>query len=118
MRRFSSGSTRVTFSRWSAQVFPTSVQTGANDSASRRSAGSWSALASRRRVMPNAAISAFSKLSPASSLKSASSFGFELGKPASMKCTPSPSSACATRTFSSAESDMPSPCIPSRRVVS
>jgi hypothetical protein len=35
-----------------------------------------------------------------------------------MKGMPRSSSRCATRTFSSAESDIPSPCIPSRRVVS
>jgi hypothetical protein len=118
MRRFSSGSTCVTFSRWSDQVFPTSVQTGAKQSARRRSAGSCSAAASRRRVMPNAATSAVSKLSRESSSKSASSLGLEAGKPASIRCTPSESSACATRTFSSTESDIPSPCMPSRRVVS
>ena len=118
MRRFSSGSTCVTFSRCSDQVLPTSVQTGANESASSRSAGSSSAAASRRRVIPKAATSAVSKLSPASSSKSASSLGLDAGKPASIRCTPSESSACATRSFSSAESDMPSPCMPSRRVVS
>ena len=39
MRRFSSRSTRTTFSRCSPQVLPTSVQTGAKQSASTRSAG-------------------------------------------------------------------------------
>ncbi len=97
---------------------PTSVHTGAKHSASQRSEGSASAAASRRRVIPKAATSAVSKLSPARSSNSASSLGFEAGKPASMMCTPSESSACATRTFSPAESDMPSPCMPSRRVVS
>ena len=118
MRRFSSGSTCVTFSRWSDHVFPTSVQTGAKLSASRRSASSSSAARSRRRVMPKAATAAVSNVSFASSSKSASSLGFDAGKPASIRSTPSESSACATRTFSSTESDMPSPCIPSRRVVS
>ena len=68
--------------------------------------------------MPKAAISAVRNVSPASSAKSSSSFGFEAGKPASISGTPSSSRTCATRTFSSAESDMPSPCIPSRRVQS
>ena len=45
--RFSSRSTRTTFSRCSAQVLPTSVQTGREQSASTRSAGSSSA---RRRA--------------------------------------------------------------------
>ena len=118
MRRFSSGSTWVTFSRWSDQVLPTSVHTGAKASASSRSAGSSSAVESRRRVMPKATTSAVSKVSPASSSKSASSLGLEAGKPASIRCTPSESSECATRTFSSTERDIPSPCMPSRRVVS
>ena len=39
-------------------------------------------------------------------------------KPASTKCTPSESRACATRSFSSTESDIPSPPMPSRSVVS
>ena len=50
--------------------------------------------------------------------KSSSSFGFEVGKPASIIGTPSSSRIRATRTFSSTDSDIPSPCIPSRRVVS
>ena len=118
MRRFSSGSTRVTFSRCSDHVLPTSVQTGAKQSASTRSPSSASAATSRRLVMPKAAISACSKRSPASFSNSATSFGFDDGKPPSIMCTPSESSACATRTFSSADSDMPSPCMPSRSVVS
>ena len=36
--------------------------------------------------MPNAAICAWSNVSPARSSKSSSSFGFEDGKPASMRC--------------------------------
>ena len=117
IRRFSSGSTRTTFSRCSDHVLPTSVQTGAKLEASSRSAGSSSALTSRRRVIPKAQTSA-EKRSPASRSKSSSSFGLEAGKPASMKGMPRSSSRCATRTFSSAESDIPSPCMPSRRVVS
>jgi hypothetical protein len=97
---------------------PTSVHTGANESAISRSAGSSEASTPRRRVMPNTAISAQSSRWRESWSKTASSFGFELAKPASIRCTPSSSSACATRSFSSTESDMPSPCIPSRSVVS
>ena len=117
-RRFSSGSTFVTFSRCSFQVLPTSVQTGREGLRQQAQRRVVVGRTSRRRVIPKAAISAVSKVSPASSSKSASSFGFEAGKPASMKWMPSASSACATRTFSPAESDMPSPCMPSRRVVS
>ncbi len=68
--------------------------------------------------MPKPTIAAFEKVSPASWRNSSSSLGFDDGNPASIRCTPSESSACATRSFSSAESDMPSPCMPSRRVVS
>ncbi len=108
----------MTFSRCSDQVFPTSVHTGAKELASSLSPGSSAAATSRRRVIPNAATSAVSKRSRESSSKSSSSFGLEAGKPASIRCTPSASSAWATRSFSPAESDMPSPCMPSRRVVS
>ncbi len=118
IRRFSSGSTWVTFSRWSDHVFPTSVHTGANESASSRRAGSSSALESRRLVIPNAAISDVPNVSRERRSNSASSFGLDAGKPASIRWTPSESSAWATRTFSSTDSDMPSPCMPSRRVVS
>ena len=83
MRRFSSGSTRVTFSRCSDHVFPTRVQTGAKQPASTASEGSSSAATSRRRVIPKAAISACSKRSRSSTSNSSTSFGLELGKPAS-----------------------------------
>ena len=49
---------------------------------------------------------------------SSASLGFEAGKPASIIGTPRSSRRCATRSFSSTDSDIPSPCIPSRRVVS
>ena len=54
----------------------------------------------------------------ASSAKSSASLGFEDGKPASMRWTPSSSRRCTTRSFSSAVSDMPPPPMPSRRVAS
>ena len=85
MRRFSSGSTWVTFSRWSDHVLPTSVHTGAKLSASVLRPASCSALASRRRVIPNAAISEVPKVSLASSAKSSSSLGLEDGNPASIR---------------------------------
>ena len=68
-------------------------------------------------MSPNAATSAV-KVSRLSRSKSSASFGFDAGKPASIIPIPRSSSACATRTFSAAERDMPSPCIPSRRVQS
>ena len=68
--------------------------------------------------MPKPQTTARSSGSSASAAKSSSSFGLELGNPASIIPTPSLSSAPTTRAFSDAESDMPSPCIPSRRVVS
>ena len=49
--------TRTTFSTCSGEVLPTSVQTGAKQSASTRSPSSSEASTSRRRVMPKAAIS-------------------------------------------------------------
>ncbi len=73
---------------------------------------------SRRRVIPNAATFAALNVSELSSSNSSSSFGFELGKPASIRSMPSSSSLWATRSFSPAESDIPSPCMPSRSVVS
>ncbi len=48
----------------------------------------------------------------------AASFGLEAGKPASIIGTPRSSRRCATRSFSSTDSDIPSPCMPSRRVQS
>ena len=68
--------------------------------------------------MPKAQTVAPSSGSSASASKSSTSFGLELGNPASIICTPSLSRALTTRAFSAAESDMPSPCMPSRRVVS
>ena len=55
---------------------------------------------------------------PASSSNSSCSLGLDAGKPASIRSTPSSSSACTTRTFSSAVSVMPPPPMPSRRVAS
>jgi len=68
--------------------------------------------------MPKAQIVACLSSSSASRSNSSTSFGFELGKPASIICTPSESSTSTTRAFSEAESDIPSPCMPSRKVVS
>ena len=69
----------------------------------------------RRRVIPNAAhVGAQPGVS--SRANSSASFGFEAGKPASIIGTPRSSRRCATRSFSSTDSDIPSPCIPSRRV--
>ncbi len=96
---------------------PTIVETGVQDSASTRSAASSSAATPRRRVIPKAQMSACSPASRRRS-KSSSSFGFDVGNPASIMGTPSSSRIRATRTFSSTDSDIPSPCIPSRRVVS
>ncbi len=92
--------------------------TGAKEPASSRSASSSAAATPRRRVIPKAAISAVANVSAASRSKSSASFGFEDGKPASISGMPSSSSTWATRSFSDAESDIPSPCMPSRRVQS
>ena len=61
--RFSSRSTRTTFSRCRPHVLPTIVHTGAKQSASTRRPSSSSAGTPRRRVMPKAATSACSKRS-------------------------------------------------------
>ena len=82
------------------------------------SAGSSAASTPRRRVIPKPQTTACWRSTSASEAKSSCSLGLELGKPASIICTPSVSSACTTLTFSGAESDIPSPCMPSRRVVS
>ncbi len=116
--RFSSAETLITFSRCSPQLLPTRQTIGAKLSSSTASASSSAAATPRRLVIPKAAIVAFSSGVSASWAKSSASFGFELGKPASMNCTPSSSSACTTFSFSPTESDIPGPPIPSRRVVS
>ena len=103
IRRFSSRSTLTTFSRCRPQVLPTSVQTGAKQSASTRSAGivgrarDVRAGASSRTRRPRRARS----VSRASSSNSSSSLGLEPGNPASIRSIPSSSSRCATRSFSS-----------------
>ncbi len=94
------------------------MTTGANPVASRRRASSSAASVSRRLVIPKAQTAACRSSISASISKSSSSFGLEPGKPASMKWMPSSSSLRTTRAFSCAESDMPWPCMPSRKVVS
>ena len=79
---------------------------GAVAEASARSAGSSSARAPRRRVMPNAHTSA-RRRSCSSRSNSSASFGLLAGNPASTYGMPRPSSTCATRTFSSTDSDIP-----------
>ena len=79
--RFSCGSTRTTFSTWSVELLPTSVHTGAKQSARTRRPSSASALVPRRRVIPNATTSEPSGRCSASSAKSSRSFGFDAGKP-------------------------------------
>jgi len=79
--RFSSRLTRTTFSTCRTEALPTSVQTGAKDSARTRSPSSEEAGVSRRRVIPNATISALESRSAASSENSSCSFGFRRGEP-------------------------------------
>ena len=62
--RFSSRLTRTTFSTCSTEALPTSVQTGAKDSARTRSpSSSLGRASSRRRVIPKATISALASRS-------------------------------------------------------
>src|ERR1035437_6018994 len=116
--RFSSRETRTTFSTCSTEALPTIVHTGAKHSASTCSPSSSAAATSRRRVMPKATTSALASSSSASRANSSCSFGLEDGKPASIMCTPSASSAWTTRSFSCAVRLMPPPPMPSRRVAS
>jgi hypothetical protein len=91
---------------------------GVKISASTRRLSSAKAGAPLRRVMPKATSSACCRRSSRIRLKKAISLGLEAGKPPSMKWMPSSSSLRAMRTFSSTDTDMPSCCMPSRRVVS
>jgi hypothetical protein len=116
--RFSSRETRISFSRCRTQLLPTRQTTGAKEETKVFSASSSSALRSRRRVIPKAAIVACFRSRSASCSNSSASFGLLLGKPASMKWTPSASSARTTFSFSPTESDIPLPPMPSRKVVS
>jgi hypothetical protein len=116
--RFSSRVTRITFSTWSGELLPTRQTAGANDDVTTLSASSSAAGRSRRRVMPNATTVAFLNSTSPSRSKNSASFGLLLGKPASMKWTPSASNAWATLSFSPTERDMPRPPMPSRKVVS
>jgi hypothetical protein len=70
-----------------------------------------------RRVIPNAAICACSKVSQREQLEELELLRVRRREAGLDEVDAEASSACATRSFSSAESDIPSPCIPSRRVV-
>ena len=87
---------------------PTRLTTGAKASTSVRSASSSAAARSRRRVIPKAQIVACLQLQLGELLEQLHFLRVELGKPASIICTPSASSASTTRTFSPTESDIPS----------
>ena len=82
--RFSSRSTLTTFSRCRPQVLPTSVQTGANDSASTRSAASSSARHAAPARHPERAHVGAQALVARAARRARASFGFEAGKPASI----------------------------------
>ena len=68
--------------------------------------------------MPKAQIVACFSSSSASWAKSSTSFGLELGKAGLDHLHPERVEGETTRAFSDAESDIPSPCMPSRKVVS
>ena len=109
--------TSTTFSRCSTQVLPTSVQTGATDSASTAGPRRRSAATPRRRVMPNAAICACEALA-GEQLEQLALLRVRRREAGLDQVDAELVEACATRSFSSAESDMPSPRMPSRRVAS
>ncbi len=122
MLRFSSRSTLTSFSRCRTHVLPTSVHTGATDSASSASAlRRASAARPGRRVIPKAAICAWPKRSEASSSNSSSrSFGLTLGSrldqlelDAELRRGGGRRAASPRPTATS-----PSPCMPSRSVAS
>jgi hypothetical protein len=71
-----------------------------------------------RQVEPKAAIREVLHSMSRARAKNSASLGLEPGQPPSMKVTPSSSSRCAMAILSSQESEMPSRCVPSRRVVS
>ena len=88
MRRFSSRSTRSTFSMCRSQVLPTSVATGAQQSTMILRLGSLAAVTPLPRVMPNTAMSERPRSSGCTLRKNSLSLGLEPGKPPSMRCTP------------------------------
>ena len=117
MRRFSSRLTRSTLVTCRSQVLPTMATVAVKISASTRRS-----RRPRPRVLaPGRAegdeirvAEPLARMRPKNSM----SLGLDPGKPPSMKWMPSTSSLTAMRTLSSTESDMPSRCVPSRRVVS
>ncbi len=118
MRRFSSSvvsSARVTCS---SHVFPTMVATGAP--LATRSARPWSSSAATPflHVEPNAAMRACLSGMSCTRWKNAMSFGFDAGKPPSMKSMPNASKRWTMRSLSSSDNVMPSHCSPSRNVLS
>ena len=70
------------------------------------------------QVDPNAAMRAWSSGISFTRRKNSMSFGFDAGKPPSMKSMPNASSRSTMRSLSSSESEMPSHCSPSRNVQS
>ena len=95
MRRFSSRSTRTTFSRCSSHVLPTSVQTGAKRAGEQlqRRVVLVGAHVAPPRHAEGGDLAPWRSVSRASSSKSSASLGFEAGKPASISGTPSSSSS-------------------------
>ncbi len=80
--------------------------------------GSSATALSARRVAPKATMVAFSQVSSSARRKNSTSFGFDPGQPPSMNATPNASKRRAIRNLSVHDSEIPSPCVPSRSVVS
>src|SRR5262245_56021319 len=116
MRRFSSRDTRRTCSTCRTELLPNRVTTRVPASRSAVTLGSSPGATPARRVEPKAQRAA-RKLSERARRNSSASLGFEPGQPASMKATPSSSSLWAIRSLSSTDSEMPSRCGPSGKVV-
>ena len=94
------------------------VTTGAPLSSRSASPASSAAATPLRHVDPNAAMRACSRGNARTRLKNSMSLGLEAGNPPSTKSTPRASNRCTMRSLSSSESEMPSPCSPSRNVQS
>ena len=118
MRTFSSSEVRSTSCTCASQLLPTSAMTGAPDSSRARTWRSSWGRTPGRRVAPNAASRACANVAPRISAKNSVSVWLAPGQPPSMTATPMRSRCSAMRTLSDTEKLMPTPCAPSRSVVS
>jgi hypothetical protein len=100
------------------EVLPKMVHTLVPASTSFCSWGSSAAATFARRVLPKAVMRALVQVISRARSKNSTSFGLLPGQPPSMNETPNASRRSAILILSSHDRLMPSPCVPSRRVVS